>query len=143
MTKVTQIEKETIQKIEANISFEITPWVGPNGELTLEIKPDFQTPVGQFSPDKNFIPAINTRTLTSTVRLKDGETIILGGLIQDSEIKTEDKFPFLGDIPILGDLLFTNTDRKKTRGELLIYLTPKIFYGDDIGYLAFNYAHDD
>lgn len=142
VTGTAYIEKETIQKIEANISFEITPWVGSNGELTLEIKPDFQTPVGKFTPDKNFIPAINTRTLTSTVRLKDGETIILGGLIQDSEIKTEDKFPILGDIPILGDLLFTNTNKQKTRGELLIYLTPKIFYGDDIGYLAFNYAHD-
>ena len=141
VTGTTYIEKETIQKIEANISFEITPWVGPNNELTLEIKPDFQTPVGQFTPDKNYIPAINTRTLTSTVRLKEGETIILGGLIQDSEINSEEKFPFLGDIPILGEL-FTNTDRKKTRGELLIYLTPKIFYGDDLGHLAFNYAHD-
>lgn len=138
----TFIEKERIETIEANISFEITPWVGPNGELTLEIKPEFQTLVGQFSPDKNLIPAINTRSLTSTVRLKDGETIILGGLIQESEITSEEKFPFLGDIPLLG-MLFTNTIRKKTRGELLIYLTPRIFYGDDLGYLAFNYAHDN
>ncbi len=137
----TFIEKERIETIEANISFEITPWVGPNGELTLEIKPEFQTPVGQFSPDKNFIPSINTRSLNSTVRLKDGETIILGGLIQESEIITEEKFPFLGDIPLLGEL-FKNTDKRKSRGELLIYLTPRIFYGDDLNYLSFNYARD-
>ena len=42
------IQKETIQKIEANISFEITPWVGPNNEFNMEIKPDFETPVQPF-----------------------------------------------------------------------------------------------
>lgn len=135
----TFIEKETIQKIEASISFEITPWVGPNNELTLEIKPNFETPVGQFSPDKRIIPAINTRSLYSTVRLKDGETIILGGLIQESETTTEDKFPFIGDIPILGEL-FTNRDRQKGKSELMIYLTPKIYYGDDFGSLYYDYA---
>jgi len=135
----TYIQKEEIQKIEANISFEITPWVGPNNELTLEIKPNFQTPVGQFSPDKNLIPAINTRSMTSTVRIKDGETIILGGLIQDSENNTEDKLPIIGDIPILGSL-FTNTNKSKTKGELMIYITPHISYGDDLGNLYYNYS---
>ncbi len=133
------IQKETIQKIEANISFEVTPWVGPNDELTLEIKPDFETPVGEFSPDKKLIPAINTRSLSSTVRLKDGETIVLGGLIQESESNSEDKVPLLGDIPIIGSL-FSSVNKKKTKGELLIYLTPKISYGDDFGSLYYNYS---
>lgn len=125
------LQKETIQKIEANISFEVTPWVGPEGEITMEIKPDFQTPIGEFVPDKKLIPAINTRSFQSTVRMNDGETIILGGLIQDTESNTEDRFPLLGDIPFLGKL-FTNVNKKKGRAELLIYLTPRIFYGDDL-----------
>lgn len=135
----TFIQKETIQKIEASISFKITPWVGPNNELTLDIKPDFQTPVGPFSPDKKLIPAINTRSLESTVRLRNGETIVLGGLIQESETRTENKIPLLGDIPILGNL-FKSVDKKKSKGELIIYLTPKISYGDDFGSLYFDYA---
>lgn len=133
------LERERIEKIEANMSFEITPWVGPNNELTLEIKPEFQTPIGDFVPDKKQIPAINTRTFNSTVRLTDGETIILGGLIQESETKTEDKFPILGDIPFLGEL-FKDVNKKKSKGELIIYLTPKIFYGEDIGYVSYDFA---
>ena len=136
------IQKETIQKIEANISFEITPWVGPNNELTLEIKPDFETPVGPFVPDKKLIPAINTRSLFSTVRLKDGETIVLGGLIQETETNIEDKVPLLGDIPIIGNL-FTNVDKKKGKSQLMIYLTPKIYYGDDFGSEYFNCARSN
>lgn len=127
----TFIEKERIEKIEAIISFEITPYVGNNGELTLEIKPNFETPVGSFSPDKEQIPAINTRSFVSTVRLKDGETIVLGGVVQESEINTEEKFPFLGDIPFIGEL-FTNREKSIRRGELMIYLTPRIFYGNEL-----------
>ncbi|MBI2418558.1 MAG: type II secretion system protein GspD [Ignavibacteriales bacterium] len=138
-TTANYIQKETIQKIEASISFEITPWVGPNHELTLTIKPDFQTPIGAFSSDKRYIPAINTRSFVSTVRLRDGETIILGGLIQESETDSEEKVPLLGSIPYLGNL-FKNVDKKKTKGELMIYLTPKIYYGDDFGNVYYNFA---
>ncbi|QQS36975.1 MAG: secretin and TonB N-terminal domain-containing protein [Ignavibacteriales bacterium] len=127
----TFIEKERIEKIEAIISFEITPFVGNNGELTLEIKPNFETPVGSFSPDKDQIPAINTRSFVSTVRLRDGETIVLGGVVQESEINNEAKFPILGDIPILGEF-FTDKEKSVRKGELMIYLTPRIFYGDEL-----------
>lgn len=130
-TTTTYIEKESIQKIEAVISFEITPYVGNNGELTLEIKPDFETPVGSFSSDKEQIPAINTRSFVSTVRLKDGETIVLGGVVQESENNTENKFPILGDLPIIGKL-FTSSEKSISKGELMIYLTPRIFYGDEL-----------
>jgi type IV pilus assembly protein PilQ len=135
----TFLERERIEKIEANISFEITPWIGPNNELTLEIKPEFQTPIGPFVPDKKLIPAINTRSFFSTVRLKDGETIILGGLIQETESNTEEKFPILGDIPFIGSL-FSNVDKKKIKGELVVYLTPKIYYGDELSYSYYNFS---
>lgn len=133
------LERERIEKIEANISFEITPWVNPNNELTLEIKPEFQTPIGEFVPDKRLIPAINTRSFFSTVRLKDGETIILGGLIQERETNIEDKVPILGDIPLIGTF-FTNSTKKKSKGELIIYLTPRINYGEDFGFSSYNYS---
>lgn len=133
-TNSTFIEKERVEKIEAIISFEITPYVGNNDELTLEIKPDFETPIGNFTPDKYEIPAINTRSFVSTVRLRDGETIVLGGVVQESESNTENKFPILGDIPIIGKL-FTNSEKSMRKGELMIYLTPRIFYGDELSSL--------
>ncbi|MFA8344333.1 MAG: hypothetical protein ACEPO8_15270 [Rhodothermaceae bacterium] len=131
------IQQEKFQKIEAFISFEITPWVGPNNQLTLHLKPDFQTPVGKFSPDKKQIPAINTRTLESTIRLKDGETIVLGGLIQDTENNKVSKVPILGDIPILGSL-FRSTSTEDVKAELIIYITPHIFYENEFGARDFN-----
>lgn len=136
------IEKERIQQIEATISFEITPWVGPNDQLTLELKPEFQTPKGEFSPDKNLIPSINTRMLESTVKLKDGETIVVGGLVQEIESNSYDKFPILGDIPWIGEL-FKNKREQKTKTELMIYITPRIFYGDEFGYAHFEYGDEE
>jgi type IV pilus assembly protein PilQ len=121
-------ETERFEKIEANVSLEIIPWVSASGEVTTEIRPEFSTPVGSFDPAVP--PTINTRVLESTVRLRDGETIILGGLIQDSEIVNHNKIPILGSIPLLGRL-FRSTSKNKRKSELVIYLTPHVFYGDE------------
>lgn len=125
---VTQ-ESERFEKIEANVSLTITPWVSASGEVTAEILPEFSTPVGGLNP--NVPPTINTRVLESTVRLKDGETIILGGLIQDSEVTINNKVPVLGSIPWIGKL-FRSTSREMRKSELVIFITPHVFYGDDM-----------
>lgn len=123
---VTQ-ETERFETIEANVSLEITPWVSSSGEVTAEIHPEFNTPVGSFNSEVP--PTINSRVLDSTVRLKDGETIILGGLIQDVESVKLNKIPILGDIPIIGKL-FSNRQTDKSKSELIIFITPYVFYGD-------------
>lgn len=120
-------ETERFETIEANVSLEITPWVSASGEVTAEIHPEFNTPVGGLNP--NVPPTINSRVLDSTVRLQDGETIILGGLIQESENKTYNKIPILGSIPLLGKL-FSNRSTNKVKSELIIFITPYVFYGD-------------
>ncbi|MEM6337366.1 MAG: hypothetical protein AAF752_12420, partial [Bacteroidota bacterium] len=67
--------------------------------------------------------------LESTVRLRDGETIVLGGLIEEREDVVQTKIPILGSIPLLGRLF--RSERKETRkSELVIFLTPHVFYGD-------------
>lgn len=123
---VTQ-ETERFETIEANVSLQITPWVSSSGEVTTEIHPEFNTPVGIFNSEVP--PTINSRILDSTVRLKDGETIILGGLIQDSETVNYNKIPILGDIPLLGQL-FRNRSHDTSKSELIIFITPHVFYGD-------------
>lgn len=123
---VTQ-ETERFETIEANVSLEITPWVSSSGEVTTEIHPEFNTPVGDFNSEVP--PTINSRILDSTVRLKDGETIILGGLIQDTETVNHNKVPILGDIPLLGQL-FRNRSTENIKSELIIFITPYVFYGD-------------
>lgn len=123
---VTQ-ETQRFEEIEANVSLEITPWVSASGEVTTEIHPEFNTPVGGFNADVP--PTINSRILDSTVRLKDGETIILGGLIQESETENINKVPILGSIPLLGRL-FRNKSTSVIKSELVIFITPHVFYGD-------------
>lgn len=121
-------ETERFEQIEANVSLEVTPWVTASGEVTTEIRPEFSTPVGAFQPDVP--PTINSRVFESTVRLRDGETIILGGLIQDEETVRKNKIPLLGSIPLLGRLFQSrSTDTEKS--ELIVYLTPRIFYGSE------------
>jgi type IV pilus assembly protein PilQ len=118
-------ETERFHEIKANISLKITPWVSASGEITTEIEPDFETPIGTFSAE--VLPTIQTRKLLSTVRLKDGETIVLGGLIQTTVDKKEEGLPYIRKIPIIGNF-FQNTSYNQTTSELIIYVTPHLYY---------------
>ena len=123
---VTQ-ESQRFESIEANVLLEITPWVSASGEVTVEIHPEFNTPTSSLNSEVP--PTINSRVLDSTVRLKDGETIILGGLIEDSESESINKVPILGNIPLLGRL-FRSKSTNTMKSELIIFVTPHVFFGD-------------
>jgi type IV pilus assembly protein PilQ len=131
-------ETQTFQTIQADVKLELTPYVGADSMITLDIKPDFKTPVGQLSP--NVPPTINTRSISSTVVVKEGETIVIGGLIQESEIEMSNQIPILGDIPLLGKL-FSSTTKSKRKSELMIYVTPRISYGSQFN-TAYQYEDD-
>jgi len=120
-------ESQTFQTIEADVRLDIVPFVGTNGLMTVEIKPDFKTPVGQLSSEVP--PTINRRTLSSTVVLKEGETIMLGGLVQEVESQVKTQVPILGSIPLLG-ALFSSSVTTERKVELIIYVTPHISYGE-------------
>ena len=120
-------EVEQFEQVEANVSLEITPWVSASGDVTAEIKPRFATPVGVLNADVP--PTINSREVNTTVRLRDGQTIIIGGLIQESQSEVEERVPFLGSIPLLGRL-FRSTRVDKRTSELVVFITPHVFYGD-------------
>ncbi len=70
-------------------------------------------------------PIINQRQADTTVSVKDGETIILGGIIRNTVSATTKKVPLLGDIPILGQL-FKSTEKQNVKTELLVFLTPRV-----------------
>ncbi|MCK5148068.1 secretin and TonB N-terminal domain-containing protein [bacterium] len=118
---------QRFEKVLAEISLTITPWVSASGEITTEIHPEFSTPRG-FDPDVP--PTIDHRILESTVRLRDGETIILGGMIQTDERESISKVPILGDIPIIGKL-FQSRSTRKEKSKLMIYITPHLMYSGD------------
>lgn len=119
---------QRFETIEANMSIEVTPFVNDGGELIVDIQPEFSTPATIFDPDRP--PTINHRILKSTVRLKNGETVILGGLVQNNETSTKKKFPILGSLPLLGPL-FQSINKTTTKSELMIYITPHVYYGSE------------
>ncbi len=121
-------QSQSFQKIEADVKLEITPYVGANGMIFVDIKPDFESPVGQLSP--NVPPTIEHRSLSSTLEMRDGETIVLGGMIQNTTSVNKTATPILGDIPILG-ALFSSTTKSNDKSELIIYITPHISYGSE------------
>jgi type IV pilus assembly protein PilQ len=125
--QVLMQESQTFQTIEADVKLEITPYVGADGLITVEIKPDFRSPVGQLSPD--IPPTISRRSLSSVVTLREGETIVLGGQMQEMETESRTQVPLLGSIPLLG-ALFSSSTTTNRKSELLIYVTPHISYGE-------------
>lgn len=128
VSAVTARTTERFEKIEANVTLTVTPYVTGKGEITCDIVPDFSEPEGSF--DSRIPPTLNRRVLKSKVRLRDGETIVLGGLVKESVNRTTRQVPFFGSIPVLG-WLFKNNASVTTRSQLMIFVTPHVFYGKE------------
>lgn len=113
---------------DGGITVEINPFISPDGYVVLNIKPKYAT-IKEKIPDANGDLAatlMQRRNLDlKNVRIKDGETLVIGGLITEDEEKTVSKFPVLGDLPAVG-MFFRNTHTEKTKQELVIMITPKI-----------------
>ena len=113
--------------ITFGIKLDITPWISQGGQITAEIAPEVSNSDGANSDG---YPNVSSRTLSTTVRLSDGETITLGGLIKNTESVAYNKIPILGDIPLLGALFRTNT-KSIQKTNLIVYVTPHIIKNGD------------
>ncbi|CAD5106477.1 type IV pilus secretin PilQ [Zestomonas carbonaria] len=108
---------------EAALSLEVTPQITPDNRIIMEVKVTKDAP--DFANALNGVPPINKNEVNAKVLISDGETIVIGGVFSNTQTKSVDKVPFLGDLPFLGRLFKrdTITDRKS---ELLVFLTPRI-----------------
>jgi type IV pilus assembly protein PilQ len=106
---------------KANLSLEVVPQITPEGSVILDVKVNRDS-VGQLTPS-GF--AINTRRVATQVLVENGGTVVIGGVYEQTERNVTNKVPFLGDVPILGNL-FKNNQRQNDRTELLVFLTPRI-----------------
>ncbi|MDR2215010.1 MAG: type IV pilus secretin PilQ, partial [Nevskiaceae bacterium] len=116
----------TITFKQALLSLRVTPLITPDDRLILDINVK-KDRVGTILVTSNGInvPSIDTSELTTTVFLGDGQTVVLGGILETERRDTEKKVPLLGDVPVLG-YLFKNTSKVSNKDELLIFVTPKI-----------------
>jgi type IV pilus assembly protein PilQ len=116
----------TISFKKAVLSLKVTPQITPDNRVVLDliVKKDS---VGQIivGGAGQQVPSIDTRTITTSVIVNDGQTVVLGGILETERRETEKKVPYLGDVPILGRL-FKTTGKTNNKDELLIFVTPKI-----------------
>jgi len=111
------------------IKIELTPFISPDGYVSMNIVPKYATIKEQIMVDG----VIGTTLLQKReidlkgIRVKDGETLVIGGLMQESETKSADKPPVLGDIPILG-WFFRSSGSSKEKSELILMITPHIIH---------------
>jgi type II secretory pathway component GspD/PulD (secretin) len=119
---------ERFEVLKFNTTLEVTPWVMEDGYVMVKIKPEFNIP--RTGGDATTPPNVDTRVIESMVRLRNGQTIILGGQRQSEDIVSRRGVPILSSIPILG-WLFSSRTVSKNETQMMIFLTPHVYYGDD------------
>ena len=111
----------TYDYIDAALSLRVTPHVTANGFITLEVNATNNSPGTALSGP----PPINTKEVQTQALVKNGETIVLGGIFQNSQSNGQSSIPMLHEIPYLG-WLFKNKTTSNNQSELLIFITPRI-----------------
>jgi type IV pilus assembly protein PilQ len=109
---------------KAVLSLEVTPQITPDEHISMDLKVNQDT-VGTMYND---IPSINTSEIQTKVLVENGQTVVLGGVHEESRIKSGNKVPVLGDLPMVGQA-FRSSNKSNTKRELLIFVTPKIIDG--------------
>jgi hypothetical protein len=113
-----------VQSFQTGVTLDITPVVNADDYVTVTLHPSVNSEAGVSSAG---VPNIQTRDTTTTIGLHDGETIVVGGLIEDEDTKTIQKVPLLGDLPLIGKL-FQDSSVSHTRNELIVTVTPHILH---------------
>ncbi len=116
-----------IESADVALTLEIEPKISHSNYLTLDINLEADT-LGKGIG--NSLPSVNTRKSKQIVTVKNGQMVVVSGLVQNQEVESYKKIPLLGDIPILG-WLFRNSDIRKIRSNLMIFLKPYIIHGAD------------
>lgn len=111
-----------LEQVSVGIRLEITPYISDVGEITIKVAPEVSDAVGY---GREGLPLVDRRKVNTTVRVKNNETIIIGGLTQENSRKIRNKIPILGHIPLLG-LLFSHTEYIKEMTDILVFVTPEI-----------------
>lgn len=117
---------QQVQFVNVGVNLNVTPTIGTDGTITTALETDYS----QVNDFVNGFPIVTTRKAQSTLRVHDGETIVIAGLFSDVDTHTLTKVPFLGDLPFIGEL-FRNRTRTHNRDEVVFLITPHLVSDDD------------
>jgi type IV pilus assembly protein PilQ len=116
----------TVSFKEAGIKLQVTPQISSDGYIIMHVKPEQSAQTGTFTIENSETPVIETRRTETTLRVRDGQTIIIGGLRKSEPSVVESKIPILGDLPLIG-VLFRKINTSMTESELGVFITPHIY----------------
>jgi type II secretory pathway component GspD/PulD (secretin) len=113
-------------------ALQIVPRINEDDSITTFITPQVSDVIKLITdPEFGEVPQISSRSLSTMLRVNDGETIVMGGLVTRKASRSTSRIPLLGQIPILGDLLFTRRDTSLDDTQLLIFLTPRVLHEEE------------
>lgn len=119
----------TVQRQEIGIVLEVKPQINAGGAIKLDLRQEVSSIAGPVSNDFNDL-ILNKREIETTITVDDGEIVGIGGLLDDNERRTLEKIPFLGDIPLLGEL-FKSRSRSRAKTNLMVFIRPTIMRSAD------------
>ncbi len=120
----------SVQYINTGVTLDVKPRVNPGGLVYLEIQQEVSNPSGPAGPSGN--QPIAQRQIQTQVAVQSGETLMLGGLIQDNRIDGNTGLPLVSRVPVLRNL-FGTTKQQKSRTELIVLITPRVISSVDEG----------
>src|SRR5439155_19955255 len=113
--------RSVVEQVQVGVQLQVTPFITADGLVVLDIDQDISSVDKFVKIDNNDVPTTSSRHATSTLSVRDGETIMLGGYIEDNRSTAKSGVPILKDIPVLG-ALFRNKTRNNNRSELLLLM---------------------
>ncbi len=127
----TVVTQATPQQIPATTSLSIAPRINDDNTITVYLNPQIQSFVGTTrGPDGTELPNMSSQAISVVARVKNGETIVLGGLTDKNDNTNVSRVPLLSDLPIIGQF-FRSTQRTKRNSDLLIFVTPRVVEEDE------------
>ena len=122
VTDATSPVVNNVEYRDTGVILEVKPQINTNQTVSLDIAQEVSRVASTTS---TLTPTFTQRKITSKVNIRSGQTVALGGLIQDSEERGNSRVPVLGDIPVIGQL-FGSTSNQTQRTELIVFITPKV-----------------
>ncbi|WP_324750540.1 type II secretion system secretin GspD [Sphingomonas sp. LY54] len=114
----------TVQRQNVGISLEVKPQINAGGTIKLDLRQEVSSIAGPVSRDFSDL-ILNKREIETTITVDDGEIVGIGGLLDDNERRTIEKIPFLGDLPVLGNL-FKSKGKARAKTNLMVFIRPTI-----------------
>lgn len=117
----TGIATESITFVDVGFIINVTPTINVDNRIRLKVKPE----VSEVADARVSPPTIDTTVAETEVMIKDGETLVIGGLVSEKMVESASKVPLLGDLPVLG-VFFRSTSKDKKRKEILVFVTARV-----------------